>query len=264
MTLETFFDKFEQFANLPDSVAKMREVVLQLAVRGRLTQQDSHESTKLQLEQAESFRVRRGRRGMPDSSDTPFPVPFNWGWVAVGDAMNMINGKAFKPEDWSSEGTPIIHIQNLNNEAAAFNHCKRTIESRFCVTSGDFLISWSGTPGTSFGAFIWNRGLAYLNQHIFRCELVEGVFVKEFLRLAVNARLDEMISHAQGGVGLRHITKGKLESIRLPLPPLAEQERIVAKVNELMSLCDRLDVQHDAARTQSKVLLSALVAALVA
>lgn len=53
-----------------------------------------------------------------------------------------------------------------------------------------------------------------------------------------------MISHAQGAVGLRHITKRKLESILLPLPPIAEQERIVAKVDELMALCDRLEAQQ--------------------
>ena len=254
MTTETFFEKFEQFADLPNAVAKMREIVLQLAVRGQLTQQNSHELAKPQLEQAELFRVQSGHRGVLDAKSTPFPVPANWGWVAVGDAMEMVNGKAFKPEDWSSEGRPIIRIQNLNNEAAAFNYCQKTVEPRFHVDTGDFLISWSGTPGTSFGAFIWNRGSAYLNQHIFRCELVENVFVKAFLRLAVNARLDEMISHAQGAVGLRHITKGKLEGIRLPLPPLAEQKRIVAKVDELMALCDRLEVQQQKRETQHAVL----------
>ena len=260
MTLETFFEKFEHLAELPDAVAKMRELVLQLAVRGRLTHQDSHKSAKPQLERAELFRVQSGRRGIPDTSDTPFPIPTNWGWVAVGDAMDMVNGKAFKPEDWSPEGTPIIRIQNLNSEAAAFNHCKKIVEPRFHVKTGDFLISWSGTPGTSFGAFIWNRGFAYLNQHIFRCELADSVFVKAFLRLAVNARLDEMISHAQGAVGLRHITKGKLESIRLPLPPLAEQERIVAKVDELMAWCDRLEVQQQERGTQHTELVRASVA----
>jgi type I restriction enzyme S subunit len=90
--------------------------------------------------------------------------------------------------------------------------------------------------------------------------LVEGVFVKEFLRLAINARLDEMISHAQGAVGLRHITKGKLESIRLPLPPLAEQKRIVAKVDELMAVCDRLDQQQQERETRHTVLARASLA----
>ncbi len=243
MTPDQFFEKFDLFADAPDAVRSMREIILQLAVRGKLTEQSEGESARSQLIISEAFRIKRGRRGERDSEDIPFAIPKNWDWAAVGDTMEMVNGKAFKPEDWSSEGTPIIRIQNLNNVNAGFNRCKTEVDSKVHVHDGEFLISWSGTPGTSFGAFIWNRGFAYLNQHIFRCELVKGVFSKEFLRLAINARLDEMISHAQGAVGLRHITKGKLESIRLPLPPFAEQKRIVAKVDELMALCDRLEAQ---------------------
>ena len=260
MNLETFFEKFDLFADAPDAISSIREIMLQLAVRGKLTDQSRDESVKPQLQLSEAFRIRRGRRGEPDSEDVPFEIPKNWGWTAVGDAMDMVNGKAFKPGDWSSEGTPIIRIQNLNNENAAFNRCNAEVDPKVHVNDGDFLISWSGTPGTSFGAFIWNRGFAYLNQHIFRCELVEGVFVKEFLRLAINARLDEMISHAQGAVGLRHITKGKLESIRLPLPPLAEQKRIVAKVDELMALCDRLEAQQQERETRHAALARASLA----
>ena len=257
MKLETFFEKFDQFADAPDAIPAMRELLIQLAVRGNLTERMSGESSKAQLALAEAFRIRRAKREEPDSKDVPFPVPDNWGWVAVGDSMDMFNGRAFKPEEWSTQGTPIIRIQNLNNEHAAFNRCKAELDPKIHVHDGDFLISWSGTPGTSFGAFIWNRGFAFLNQHIFRCEVVTGVFEKKFLRLAINARLDEIISQAQGAVGLRHITKGKLESIRLPLPPLAEQKRIVAKVDELMALCDRLEAQQQERETRHAVLARA-------
>jgi type I restriction enzyme S subunit len=260
MKLETFFEKFDQLADAPNAISAMRELVLQLAVRGNLTERIGGESSKAQLALADAFRVRRAKREEPDAEDVPFPIPENWGWVAVGDSMDMFNGRAFKPEEWSTEGTPIIRIQNLNNERAAFNRCKANLDPKIHVHDGDFLISWSGTPGTSFGAFIWNRGFAYLNQHIFRCELVKGVFEKAFLRLAINARLDEMISHAQGAVGLRHITKGKLESIRLPLPPLAEQKRIVAKLDELMALCDRLESQQQERKTQHAALARASLA----
>jgi type I restriction enzyme S subunit len=258
--LATFFEKFELFADTPNVIPAMRELVLQLAVRGKLTERINSETSKRQLDLANEFRILRGKRSSPEEEDIPFPVPEKWGWIAVGDSMDMINGRAFKPEEWSVEGTPIIRIQNLNNENAPFNRCKADLDPKIHVHDGEFLISWSGTPGTSFGAFIWARGFAYLNQHIFRCKLVEGVFVKEFLRLAINARLDEMIAHAQGAVGLRHITKGKLESIRLPLPPLAEQKRIVAKVDELMALCDRLEAQQQERKTRRAGLARASLA----
>lgn len=259
-TLRSFFEKFQLFAELPNAVSALREIVLQIAIRGALTERRDDESCDKQLRIVDSFVARRRRRVAGAKSEIPFSVPESWAWVGVGDVMEMVNGKAFKPEHWSSDGKPIIRIQNLNNETAPFNHCSFEVERRYHVADGDLLISWSGTPGTSFGAFIWNRGPAYLNQHIFRCELIEGVFVKDFLRFAINARLDEMISHAQGAVGLRHITKGKLESIQLPLPPLAEQRRIVAKVDELMGLCDRLEEQQRERETRHAGLARASLA----
>jgi type I restriction enzyme, S subunit len=140
MSLETFFEKFDLFADAPDAIWSMREIMLQLAVRGKLTHQSRAESVKPQLELSEAFRIRRGHRGEPDSEDVPFEIPKNWGWTAVGDTMDMVNGKAFKPEDWASEGTPIIRIQNLNNENAAFNRCNTAVDPKIHVNDGDFLI----------------------------------------------------------------------------------------------------------------------------
>jgi type I restriction enzyme S subunit len=88
---------------------------------------------------------------------------------------NFINGKAFKPSDWSSTGVPIVRIQNLNDEAATFNYFEGDIEDKYWIDNDDLLFAWSGTPGTSFGAFIWNCGKAVLNQHIFRVEPASSI-----------------------------------------------------------------------------------------
>ena len=255
MSNDWFFEKFALIADAPGAIPIMRELIIQFAVRGKLTGHIVGESTKEEIELLLGFKGCGEDSETPNSEVNPFSIPANWRWVRVGDSVNMINGKAFKPEDWSINGVPIIRIQNLNKEHATFNRCNTKIDSKYHVNNDDFLISWSGTPGTSFGAFIWNRGFAYLNQHIFRCELAPGVFDKKFLRVAINARLDEMISYAQGAVGLRHITKGKLESIRIPLPPLAEQKRIVAKVDELMGLCDALEAQQQERELRKSVLV---------
>ncbi len=173
--------------------------------------------------------------------------------------MNLVNGRAFKPSDWSTVGLPIVRIQNLNDRSAPFNHCAFEVDPKHRLRSGDFLISWSGTPGTSFGAFIWTGPDGVLNQHIFRAELYGGCYEPEFLRVVINARLDEMIARAHGAVGLQHITKGELEHLPIPLPPLPEQKRIVAKVDELMKLIDDLEArQTKATATQSRFRTSAL------
>ena len=169
------------------------------------------------------------------------------------------SGRAFKPAEWSTKGLPIIRIQNLNDPSAPFNYCDFEVPDKYHIVDDDLLLSWSGTPGTSFGAFIWNRGHAVLNQHIFRCDLRGDSFFKPFLRLAINGRLDEMIAQAHGGVGLRHITKGKLDNLLIGLPPLAEQRRVVEKVNKLMALCDELEVKLTRSRTKAEKLASAVV-----
>ncbi|MDH1055984.1 restriction endonuclease subunit S [Aquipseudomonas alcaligenes] len=148
--------------------------------------------------------------------------------VPFGSVCSLQNGRAFKPEEWSASGTPIVRIQNLNDETKPFNYCNFEVEKRFHVDSGDLLFSWSGTPGTSFGAFFWNRGKGFLNQHIFRVDIDERHIDKNYLRYAINSKLDLIIDQAHGGVGLKHITKGKLEAVEIPLPPLPEQKRIAA------------------------------------
>ncbi|CUB04087.1 restriction endonuclease subunit S [Marinomonas fungiae] len=151
-----------------------------------------------------------------------------WPMVKFGSVCKLQNGRAFKPEEWSTSGTPIIRIQNLNDDTKSFNYCDFEVEDRFHVNSGDLLFSWSGTPGTSFGAFFWNRGKGFLNQHIFRVDIDENEVSKNYLRYAINSKLNLIIDQAHGGVGLKHITKGKLEAIEIPLPPLEEQKRIAA------------------------------------
>jgi len=235
-------------------VARIRQVLLEFAVRGALSEKDSGDpparellqyATKDRTAQAVAAPGRSKRRTLPRRSlEAPFALPVTWEWIAIGDAMNLVNGRAFKPSHWGSTGLPIVRIQNLNNSSAPFNNCSFEVAPKFHLKPGDFLISWSGTPGTSFGPFIWEGPPGILNQHIFRAELFGGIYNPKFLRVAINARLDEMIARAHGGVGLQHITKGELESMLIPLPPLAEQKRIVAKVDHLMALCDDLEAKQ--------------------
>ncbi len=157
--------------------------------------------------------------------------------VPVGEICDLRNGRAFKPTEWSKSGTPIIRIQNLNDETKPFNHCDFEVDSKFHVESGDLLFSWSGTPGTSFGAFFWRRGRGYLNQHIFRIDPHRPEELNlEYFRLALNQKLEEIISQAHGGVGLQHITKEKLNKIKVYLPALNDQIRIADLLGKMEGL----------------------------
>ena len=155
-----------------------------------------------------------------------------WRRVRVGDVLELINGRAFKPREWSKTGLPIVRIQNLNNPDAAFNFYEGDLPKKFLLDDGDLLFAWSGTPGTSFGAHIWRGGKAWLNQHIYKVQFEESQFDKRFLQLAINQNLAEYIRAAHGGAGLAHITKGRFEESTLPNPPLLEQRQIVAEIEK--------------------------------
>ena len=214
MTPGEFIEVFDTVAEAPEGVERLRELVLQLAVRGRLVPQDSGDesaSRLLQRIQLEAKHAPKSRVSVEYEQDIVSDMPYTWKSVSIGDAMALVNGRAFKPGEWSTTGIPIVRIQNLNDPSAPYNYCSFSVAEKFYIDTGDLLLSWSGTPGTSFGAYIWNGGRAVLNQHIFRCEPRGEAFFVPYLRLAINSRLSKMIERAHGGVGLRHITKGKLQ-----------------------------------------------------
>ena len=258
MTPGEFIEVFDTVAEAPGGIERLRELVLQLAVRGKLMPQnleDEPASRLLERIQLEAKDAPKSRISVEYEPDIISDIPSTWESVSIGDAMALVNGRAFKPGEWSTTGIPIVRIQNLNDPNAPYNYCNFSVAEKFYIDTEDLLLSWSGTPGTSFGAYIWDGDRAVLNQHIFRCEPRGEAFFLPYLRLAINSRLSTMIERAHGGVGLRHITKGKLQGLLLALPPLAEQHRIVAKVDELMELIDRLVAakrSREASRTAAR------------
>ncbi len=160
----------------------------------------------------------------------------NMPMVSLKNVANFVNGKAFKPTDWSEEGIPIIRIQNLNGLDKPYNYWAGPIDKEVHVKRNDLLLAWSGTPGTSFGAHIWRGGAAVLNQHIFRVDLKENLVTKEWAKFVINAQLSTLIGMAHGGVGLKHVTKGMVEGLEIPVPPLPEQRRIAAILDQADAL----------------------------
>lgn len=172
-------------------------------------------------------------------------VPERWSQAPIGSLCDLKNGRAFKPTEWSSQGLPIVRIQNLNNPNAKFNCFEGSFEDRYLLTGGELLFAWSGTPGTSFGAHVWRGGKAVLNQHIFRVDFDTANLDKRFFRYAINQKLDELIGVAHGGVGLRHVTKGTFENTEISLPPLAEQKRIADKLEAVLGRVDACRARLD-------------------
>jgi type I restriction enzyme, S subunit len=189
--------------------------------------------------------------------------PKGWETAEIGDLCNLINGRAFKSQEWAESGLPIIRIQNLNSQKSKFNYFSGELDNRHLVSNGDLLFAWSGTPGTSFGAHVWNGPDAALNQHIFKIEFSEECIGRNFLRYAIDQKLDELIGSAQGGVGLRHVTKGTFEKTVIAFPPRTEQTRIAQKLDELLVQINTLKSRIEAIPAVLKRLRQSILAAAV-
>ena len=164
---------------------------------------------------------------------------------------NPVNGKAFKPHEWKESGLPIVRIQNLNDATGEYNYYQGCALEQHQLHGGELLFAWSGTPGTSFGAHIWEGGHAVLNQHIFRLDLY-FLLNKLYLKFALNCRVGSLIDVAHGGAGLQHVTKGVFESTLIPLPNLKQQIEIVKAIQTRYEYLDSLLV---ARRCYKRILL---------
>ena len=267
MNADRLLAHYERIADAPDAVPRLRRFILDLAVRGKLIEQDSNgvspekclKATQIRL-QNRAKRTRRLRR-TPSAPITPEErpeqIPTGWLPARLNDTGLFINGLAFKPADWKQAGLPIVRIQNLTDRSRGFNYASGEFPDEVIVQNGDILVSWSAT----LDAFIWSGGKAVLNQHIFRVLPEEDLTAKSFLYLMLCHAIRDMADseHAHG-VAMTHINRGPFLAHVVLIPPLAEQHRIVAKVDELMVLCDRLE----AARVEREATRDRLAAASLA
>lgn len=182
-----------------------------------------------------------------------------WDVRTIGDMFNLVNGCAFKPEDWKSSGTPIIRIQNLNDPSADFNYSQAPVPERNRIESGDLLFAWSGTLGSSFGARIWNGPPGVLNQHIFKVLMDEKQITLPF-SLLILAKVEEEIARNSHGfkASFVHVKKSDLVKVELPLPSLPEQKRIASCLSSLDAQITSETQKLEALKTHKKGLMQQL------
>lgn len=180
-------------------------------------------------------------------------LPNGWAKATIGVLADYVNGRAFKPTEWKDVGKPIIRIQNLNNNNAKYNFSPENHEEKYLVKNGDLLFAWSA----SLGAYIWHGEDAWLNQHIFIVH-PKNCTTKLFVFYLLEKITTELYAKAHGS-GMVHVTKGKFESTEISLPPLNEQRRIVAKIEELFSELDKGIENLKTAQSQLKVYRQALL-----
>ncbi|WP_138269565.1 restriction endonuclease subunit S [Anaerofustis stercorihominis] len=142
--------------------------------------------------------------------------------VKLGDIATYINGYAFKPSDWKTQGIPIIRIQDLTGNSYQTNYYDgESIDKKYEVNEGDVLISWSA----SLGVYIWKGEKALLNQHIFKVVFDKIDIDKMYYIYALKFSLMKMKSFMHGAT-MKHIVKKDFDNITIPFPSLEEQSKI--------------------------------------
>lgn len=158
----------------------------------------------------------------------------------LGDIATYINGYAFKPEQRGSEGLPIIRIQDLTGNSYDLGYYNGDYPKKIELNDGDVLISWSA----SLGVYLWNRGKALLNQHIFKVVFDKVEIDKFYYMYAVEYNLDKMSLKTHGAT-MKHITKKDFDNVVIPYPDLEYQKEISYRLTSLKGIIEKYQEQLD-------------------
>ncbi|PHI37031.1 restriction endonuclease subunit S [Pseudoalteromonas sp. GCY] len=247
-------------------IKKLRELILELAIRGRLIPQDSEDKSaqslidssvkeKERLIQEKVIKKSRSKKQINDEHFYDYPK--TWGKARIEDLINVINGRAYKKQEMLSEGVPILRVGNLftSNE---WYFSDLQLEPEKYIDDGDLIYAWSA----SFGPFIWQGGKVIYHYHIWKMDIfLNSSLDKNFSRIFLQA-ISERIKASGNGIAMIHMTKERMEKVIHPVPPIEEQKNIVDKVNELMTLCDQLESQTESSIDAHKTLVETLLATL--
>ena len=253
-----YLDRYEKAWNrLEDFGSRfpvdMQKSILQMAIQGKLVEQRPEEGTGEELYrqiQAEKKRlIQEGKikkeKPLPEiaEDEVPFEIPEGWKWVCLLDVIDVRDGTHDTPK-YVVDGVPLVTSKNLVNGKIDFNTAKLishedsiAINIRSGVDDGDILFAMIGTIGNPV-LVKKEREFSIKNMALFKPidrELFYMPYLVFFLQHAQTEMKKEASASVQSFVSLSYLRK-----YLLPLPPLAEQKRIVARLEEILPLCERL------------------------
>jgi type I restriction enzyme S subunit len=247
VSVDLLLREFERVTDAPDAISRLRPFIVRLALRGDvshtcgLTFDAGIVSRERMMHGMEVLlrtrpKYRRNRGAAP--AEGAAPVPNGWCAATLDDTGLYVNGVAFKPGVWRSTGRPIIRIQNLSGQSCDYHFTDDKFSMDNIANSGDLLVSWSAT----LDAFIWNGPQGVVNQHIFKVIPNPEAVTPDFLYWLLKHEIRELAKsqHAHG-LAMMHINRGPFLAHEVFLPSLAEQDWIVAKLDQMMTLCDELE-----------------------
>ncbi|EBR1856679.1 restriction endonuclease subunit S [Salmonella enterica] len=239
-------------------IKKLRELILELAVRGKLVPQDPNDEPasvllkRIAAEKAELVKQGKIKKQKPlpeiSEEEKPFELPVGWEWVRLGEISDAVTGNAFKTSEYSDEGTFVLRVTNINPDGSINLTDSKFIPhniaenkySNFSLVEGDILLVMVGGSLGKIGIVDSECLPALLNQNMWKMVNTRSIRNDFFIFGLKFINANQLnITHSTHG----HLAQGDYLSKCFPLAPKDEQTRIINKVNVLMSLCDQLE-QH--------------------
>jgi type I restriction enzyme, S subunit len=273
MNAEGLLAHYERIADAPDAIARLRRFILDLAVRGKLVPHDPRDEPASELlKRIEKAKALLGVRQVVSplgTDETPFELPKGWSWSRIGEVCSK-TGSGSTPrggkEVYKEAGVPFLRSQNIYDEGLRLDgvvYIDLDTHARMGgtrVLPGDLLLNITGGSIGRCCRVPDNFTEANVSQHvaIIRTAL-QGI--EHFLhRLVLSPYFQAFVFDEQTGAGRGGLPKNRMDRIAVALPPLAEQHRIVAKVDQLMALCDRLEAaRSEREATRDKLTAASLV-----
>ena len=183
-----------------------------------------------------------------------------WERCRLGDVVEVTNGAAFKSQEFNTkgDGLPLIRIRDVGQPQSS-THYSGDYEERHLVETGDLLIGMDG----DFRVARWIGGRALLNQRVCRLQVRNpALYCDRFLEYVLQPYLDE-IHKATSSVTVKHLSSRTVSGLPIPLPPRAEQERIVAVIEEHFSRLDAVESALESSHLRSSQLLECALQAAI-
>ncbi|MCG2824447.1 MAG: restriction endonuclease subunit S [Desulfobulbaceae bacterium] len=265
----------------PYGIKKLRELILELAVRGMLVEQNPNdEPASVLLERIAKEKGRLTKEGkikkqppLPEinEEERPFELPEGWRFVRLGELTTRI-GSGSTPRGGKSayeeKGIPFLRSQNIWNhgleleEVVYISDDTHQKMSNTVVEPNDILLNITGASLGRCTVYPEGIGEANVSQHVSIIRPTDSG-TRFYLHLCIlSPYTQSLVWDRQVGMAREGLSKKVLELFELPIPPLAEQHRIVAKVDELMALCDRLEQQQADSSAAHQTLVETLLATL--
>ena len=241
--------------DISDKLTNLKNQLLDLAIRGKLVEQRPEEGTAeelyAQIQEEKNKLIAEGKikkeKPLPEITDDemPFDIPESWKWVALGNICEKLSDGIHYAPNYTKKGIPCFSAKDIYDSMIHFDCCNYISEDDYLLMKDKINVKCNSILITKSGSI----GRSAIISEYFNFGLVESIGVvnpilvfSEYLKLLLDylfftGKNDEYTR----GLGLKHLTLNLLGSIKVPLPPLAEQKRIVDKLKSYLAVIDKAE-----------------------